>query len=374
VVAWWYPGPDNAVRGVFVRDQARAVARDTDVTVLAFEPARDLGRAPFAISDGEEDGLRTVRIRHAPLPGLAAAAAYLPGAAAAALRLVGTGPRPDVVHAHVYMAGLIASPLARAWRAPLVLSEHYSGFQLGTLGTAGRAAARAAMAAADTICPPSESLRRALEPLAPRGRFRVVPNPVDTDRFRPPVAREPGERLLFVGNLEEVKGVATLLEAAAILRTRRPGITLDLIGGGDRRREFEALADGLGLGGAARFRGPLERGEVAEAMRAADVLLAPSRTETFGLAVAEALASGLPVVAARAGALSELVGPADGALVPAGDPGALADAAGRMLDGAAGRDPAAMARAARDRFSPGAVADAWSAVYDEATARSRRGT
>ena len=112
-----------------------------------------------------------------------------------------------------------------------------------------------------------------------------------------------------------------------------------------------------------RFRGSVERAELAELRAAARVELVPTRAaETFGLAAAEAMAAGLPVLASRTGALPELL-PHDRLVAP-GDPAALATAL------TAGDDPAAAAAAGlatvRERCAPTAVAERLRAIYDGA--------
>jgi glycosyltransferase involved in cell wall biosynthesis len=369
VVAWWYPTPDDPVPGAFVREQARLVAADHDVTVLAFQ--RGEGRPGVRIADGEEDGLRVLRVVHAA-PGPLAPAAYVPGALAAVRR---ARLRPDLVHAHVFMGGAIGALIARR-RVPLVVSEHYSGFQLGTLSAIERAVARTAFRAAAVVAPVSEALAAAVRPYAPAGRVRVVPNVVDTATFAPAPsgARSEAPRILYVGNMEDVKGVAHLLRAFAELRRKRPDVTLELIGDGTRRAEYEALAATLRLD--ARFAGRVAKADVARAMRQADLLAVPSATETFGLVAAEALACALPVVASRVGALPEIVTAEAGVLVAPADPAALAaglDDALERRDALAGEAAAARIRA---RFGPDAVGAAWRAVYDDAlaSAGSRPGT
>jgi glycosyltransferase involved in cell wall biosynthesis len=363
VVAGWYPSPEAPIDGVFVREHARAAALRHEVVVLAIRAAS--GPGPLVIrTDGVEDGLRTVRIRHRALPGPTAGALYVPAARRALRGLEAEGFRPDVIHGHVYAAGLLGVLLARRRGIPVVISEHFSGFQLGTVSRAQGAMARAAFRGAAVVCPVSESLRAALAPYAPHTRMRVVPNVVDTELFapseRPAIGEGEDVTLLCVGLLDEIKGVGTLLRALAMARERGGRLRLDLVGGGPRRPDYERLADELGLRAAVAFHGPLPKAEVAARMRTADVLVAPSLTETFGVVVAEALASGLPVVATRVGALPELVGDRAGRLVAPGDPAALADA---LL--APPPRSAAVADEMRRRFSRDAIAEAWSAVYEE---------
>jgi glycosyltransferase involved in cell wall biosynthesis len=95
----------------------------------------------------------------------------------------------------------------------------------------------------------------------------------------------------------------------------------------------------------------------------------PSRTETFGTVVAEALACGLPVVCSRVGALPELVDAAVGRLVAPGDTDGLAHALSQTLAERGRRDNAAVSVAARARFGRNAIADRWTWVYAEAMAQ-----
>jgi glycosyltransferase involved in cell wall biosynthesis len=95
--------------------------------------------------------------------------------------------------------------------------------------------------------------------------------------------------------------------------------------------------EGGGAGAEVRFTGSVDAAQLAQLRAAASMAIVPSRTaETFGLAAAEAMAAGVPVVASRVGALPELVGDA-GVLVPAGDPTALAAALTQADAGAAER-------------------------------------
>jgi glycosyltransferase involved in cell wall biosynthesis len=353
---------------VFVREQARAVARHHDVVVLVVEAARNAGR-PVALVDGFEDGVRVVRVRHRPLRGIPGGLLYVPAALLAARRLRQGGFAPDVVHGHVYAAGLLADILGAALRRPVVITEHFSAFQLGTLGAPARMVARAAFRGATVVAPVSERLRETLRPLAPRARYRVVPNVVDTALFHPPDRPPAHGRLLFVGLLDEVKGLPLALRALAALG--RPGVGLDVVGSGPRRAEYEALAAGLRLQRQVAFHGVQEKPAIAGMMRAAGALVIPSVTETFSVVAIEAMASGLPVVATSVGALPELIDDRSGRLVGPGDVDDMARALAEVLDGRAAYDGAAIARRAHERYGVDAVARRWGVVYEEAVSLRR---
>ena len=188
--------------------------------------------------------------------------------------------------------------------------------------------------------------------------------------FRPPEAAPRHGPLLFVGLLDEVKGLPLALRALAALG--RPDVVLDVVGGGPRRAEYEALAATLGIERQVTFHGALDKPAVAALMRDAGALVVPSVTETFSVVAIEAMASGLPVVATRVGALPELVDDASGLLVEPGDADGMARALASVLDGRGRYDGAALARRARERYGVAAIARRWEAVYEEAVSLRRR--
>jgi alpha-1,6-mannosyltransferase len=152
------------------------------------------------------------------------------------------------------------------------------------------------------------------------------------------------------------KGVDVAVDAC-----RLAGVTLVVAGDGPARQALQARAESRPRPAEVRFLGRVEEAELARLRAGAAVALAPSRSaETFGLAAAEAMAAGVPVVASRVGALSELV-PEEGLVAP-DDPIALAEAIERLW-----RDEAAAARARRRialACSPETIATRLGAIYD----------
>ena len=377
VIAGWYPSEDDPVNGVFVREQALAVALQHDVSVVADDPSPARGLAPFRLIERDEDGLRTIRVIHRR-PGMRwlGSLTFLLGVLAAVWRLARRGERPDVLHAHVYAAGLSAVAAGRLVGAPVVITEHLSLFRLGAVNGLDRIVARLAFAGADLVSPVSDELAGHLVRAGYRPRrMEVVPNVVDTHRFHPgdPEGAPAGRRLLSVGRLSQVKGTDVLLEAMAVIHPARPDVTLEIIGDGPDRAAYEARARELGLGDAVAFRGNRPPDEVAAAMRSADLLLLPSRTENLPCVAIEAAASGLRVIASDVGGTSEVVSPDVGLLVPAEDPATLAAATLEALDhGADAYDGGAAARLAGERFGAEAVARRWMQLYRTLPRRRRR--
>lgn len=176
----------------------------------------------------------------------------------------------------------------------------------------------------------------------------LTPGGVDTERFRPSAARAPRPTLLFSGAIAEPrKGVATLLEAVAILADSIPDLELWLSGPGDPSRLLASAPS------AARQRTTvLPLGAPADQparYSAAWATVAPSHNEAFGLVLVESLACGTPVVAGDHAALPELVEPATGTVAPHDDPVALAEACGRVLELSRAADTRDACRAASMR-------------------------
>ncbi len=208
----------------------------------------------------------------------------------------------------------------------------------------------------------------------PAGRGTVVLNGVDTKPFATPLDRaavrarmglDPGARVAgVVGRLEERKGHRYFLEAMRELKTRDPGARGLIVGEGKEKAALLAQSEALGLGDTVRILGFWP--DLAEALCALDVFVLPSLMEGHPLAVLEAMAAGKPVVATDVGGNGEAVeAGSTGLLVPAADPGALADAIGTLLaDPERARAMGAAGRASLDRrFSLAAAVAANEETY-----------
>ncbi|MCL2455008.1 MAG: glycosyltransferase family 4 protein [Micrococcales bacterium] len=201
------------------------------------------------------------------------------------------------------------------------------------------------------------------------GQVAVIPLGIDPTELTPdPDAAPATDRVVvgYAGRFEEAKGLRVLLDAVR----DEPRLELVLAGGGTLADEVAAASEATD--GRIRSVGALDVDALPGFYRGLTVLAVPSLTtpawvEQFGRVVAEAMACGVPVVAARSGALPDVVADA-GVLVDEGDPAALREA---LL--AVGSDPALWSRlrtaglARAERFTWGAVADAYLELYERVT-------
>jgi len=363
----WYPSPTRPFLATFHREHARATALYHELVVLDAPREHTEGVRGRQVEDVMEDGIRIVRLRYGRAPVPRTTMARYIGAVIATYRgLVRSGFRPDVIHGHLYFIALPAVILGRLFRVPVVITENAECFATG-LSRADRLEARFALGMADRVLPVSRSLRVLMERQGVRARYEEIPNAVDTKVFYPDAvagARGDGPyRLLTVARMMPVKGVANLLRSLAVLRRVRSDVTLDIVGDGAHRAEYEALAGSLGLGRDVRFLGFQPREAVAELMRAAHGFVLASLTENCPCVLLEAMASGLPIVATDVGGVREFVPEHMGAFAPREDPEALAGTIAAMLARLPSFDPAEMASYARGRFSLEAVGAQVDRVY-----------
>jgi glycosyltransferase involved in cell wall biosynthesis len=120
---------------------------------------------------------------------------------------------------------------------------------------------------------------------------------------------EERHRIISVGSLKRVKGHDVLIEAFRDVVDTYPSATLQIVGDGPLRSEYEALIDQKGLAERVELMGWCSPEEVRKRLRKASLFVFPSRHEGFGLALVEAMAVGLPVVASDTGGIPEVVGP-----------------------------------------------------------------
>jgi glycosyltransferase involved in cell wall biosynthesis len=216
---------------------------------------------------------------------------------------------------------------------------------------------------------PSESSKRdaAADFRADPAKMQVIPLGVD-DCFVPPTEpRVPGRLVAMASADAPMKGIATLLEAFAKLRTERE-LELLLVTRPTPGGRTEQLIDELGIGEHVRFVCGISDAELVDVMGSAEIACVPSLYEGFSLPTAELMACGTPLVVSRTGAIPEVVGP-DGLcadLVTPGDVGELTRTIADLLDDPERR--ARMGRAGRERaqelFSWRAVAKATAAAYE----------
>jgi D-inositol-3-phosphate glycosyltransferase len=391
-------GRDSGGMNVYVRELARELGRrGIEVDVFTRWRERD---DPQIQSLGEN--ARVIHIPSGPMgywPKMDVYEHLDEFTAKVAEYVAGEGLSYDLIHSHYWLSAEVARALAPRWQVPRIQMFH-------TLGLVKRevmdedidgesdvrvAIERRAVRESAAVTAASEIEVGELLDLygADPARLHIIPCGVDPDVFRPmrqmdareALGRDQCERIvLFVGRIEQIKGIDVLLRALGLLFFRRPEFRNDLcllvVGGAldpnddspetEKVEELRRLVHQHRMEANVSFVGSLDQQRLALFYAAADVCAVPSLTESFGLVALEAMACGTPVVGTRVGGLQMLIEHGEsGLLVPAGDYQALAEAIAEILSDH--RLRMHLAHGARDRaehFTWRSVGDKVEALYE----------
>lgn len=232
--------------------------------------------------------------------------------------------RPDIVHVVLLQAQLVVTLRKRPGTRFLLTNVGGDWARTAPRGRLIELAERWAGRRFDRVVAISEAVRTFLvsEYRFPESKVTCIPLGWRGDPRPPSTAPRP-PTVVCVAALRPEKGHDVLLSAFAQVHRAVPDARLQLVGDGAMREALQAQAAAAGIGGCVEFLGSVP--DVWDHLATADVFALASRSEAFGIAIAEAMAAGLPVVAPAVGAISELVQPGvTGELFPAGDATALA--------------------------------------------------
>jgi glycosyltransferase involved in cell wall biosynthesis len=284
----------------------------------------------------------------------------------------------DILHTHEYKSDLFGLLAARAAGIPAVATAH--GWTRNSLRAVAYEHLEARLLRRfDRVLVSSRFMVEDLNRIGiPPERIIHIPNAVDTDRFAQSdmTRREARQNWNIpekdpvvgtIGRLTKEKGHRTLLEAFVEVRRRIPGVRLVLLGSGEEERALRGLARKLGTGNAIQWISTCPQDRIPVFLKCLDVFVLPSLRENQPLALLEAMAAGIPVVATDVGGVGEIIGDCEeGLLVSPGDRSALAEALVRALG--SGESSLWVERAVHrvlDRFSLGRFAQDMGRVYSD---------
>jgi D-inositol-3-phosphate glycosyltransferase len=296
------------------------------------------------------------------------------------------GP-PSAIHANYWLSGLAGHELKHAFEIPLLSTfhtlEHVKAATFAAESPERAAAELRIMGCSDAILASCDVEAEQIIRLygADPARVHVVPLGVEHAIFAPghrPQARralgfeERAPLLVYVGRLQKLKGVDLALETQIELRRRGHVTHLAIVGGPsgtDGLATLESLhrrVESAGVVDAVSFVAPQSHELLSTWLRAADAVLVPSRSESFGLVALEASACGTPVVASRVGGLTTLVDPGEtGLLVDSRSPAEWADAVEWVLDDERATTLSTSAVLRAKRYSWRAAGEAFAALASD---------
>lgn len=261
---------------------------------------------------------------------------------------VATYEKLDVVHAHYAIPHALSAMLARQMLEEscsevkcfrLATTLHGTDITVVGADSSMHGAVRLAINKSDGVTAVSEYLKRETVKLFdPKREVEVIPNFVDTELFyRMPRAREIREKLglgsekvcIHISNFRPVKRIRDVLKTFYVIANKIPA-TLLLVGDGPERSEAEVWVRENGIADHVRFLGKID--DIVPLLSVSDLMLMPSKGESFGLAALEAMACGVPVIVTNMGGFPEFIGNGKhGYLVELGNVGQMSEKALELL-------------------------------------------
>jgi D-inositol-3-phosphate glycosyltransferase len=349
-------GKKTGGMNVYVRDFSRELARQ-GITVDVFTRSQD-DCVPMVNHDLGENG-RVIHIPagpEKPIP-VGEVENYLDEFAQNVLQFAQDEDiHYDLIHSHYWLSGLVAEKLRDVWHTPIVHMFHTLGHMKNRIAQSENQRAPQSridgesrvLRTADRIIAATPAEQAQLNWLygADLDKVSIIPPGVDLERFTPIDKKEAkthvgipcgDKNILFVGRIEPLKGIDTMLQAMALIQKRYPeavkNTCMAIVGGDpwsdDLDEEMARLQDlrqELDIHDLVTFLGSKDQDILPNYYAAAEVVVMPSHYESFGMVALEAMAMGTPVIASEVGGLAFLVKDGrNGFHVPSRDPEALAE-------------------------------------------------
>ncbi|MGH4140118.1 glycosyltransferase [Clostridium sp.] len=326
IISRGFPTNKYKMNGIFEFDQAKALAKAGSKVVFAAIDMRSIRRwRKWGMERHEIDGVNVYVIN---IPG-----GRLPKAILYKITSIGLSilykvilkevGKPDILHAHFTDLGYAAVKLKQQINVPLVITEHSSLINKPVIEKQLLSIAKVAYEQADAVIAVSPALANGI-----RDKFNkkvlYVPNIVDTDLFTCAIRGE-GETFNFVsiGNLNYGKRMDLTIESFYTAFHDLPLVTLTIFGEGEERAKLEGIIKRHSLENRVVLMGMCSREVITEKLKSTDCFVLASRSETFGVAYIEALASGVPVIATKCGGPEVFIHEKNGCMIPVDDFNAL---------------------------------------------------
>lgn len=360
VVSTWYPTHDAPFRTPFITRHVRAIARDHDVHVVHVQL---LDGSP--VTQETYDGVAVTRVGFDPRKPLTTVKALV--------EIRKWARFSDVVHTMAFSSALIAAPVVG--RTPWVHTEHWNGvlFPEHVNQLWERTAwLRHVLRLPRVVTGVSTLMTRKLEEFARPGATLLIGNVVDHARQVTPLPDDGALRLIAVGAATEHKGALLAVDTVAWLREQGYDASLVWDGDGPLRERAQERAGELGIRDHVDFRGFRNTEQLWQDLAESTVFVLPSKSETFCVAAAEALAAGRPVIMGDRGGQGDFITERNGRMVSERTPEAFGRAVQDLNQDPGKTSPDEMARDIRARYGSDAVSDQLNELYGRAQGGRRR--
>ena len=363
-----FPTNKYKMNGIFEFDQAKALAKAGCKVVFAAIDVRSIRRwRKWGLERHQIDGVNVyvINIPGGRLPKVILHKVTSIGLSILYKLILKELGKPDVLHAHFTDVGYVALTLKQQINVPLVITEHSSLINKPVIEKQLLSTATVVYEQADAVIAVSPALANGI-----KDKFNIkplyVPNIVDTNIFTYAI-RPSSSTFDFVstGNLIYGKRMDLTIEAFYIAFRDFSDVTLTIFGEDDERAKIECIIKKYRLENRVKLMGMCSRGVIKEKLNNSDCFVLASRSETFGVAYIEALASGVPVIATKCGGPEVFVHEENGCMIPVDDLDELVSAMKYMYKSSIAFDREKISAEIKLKFSPECVSKKLLEVYKD---------
>lgn len=369
----WYPNKKNLSQGIFIQRHINAISLMNKCCVL-FVTSNTEKKNEIEVKVINEN-LSEVRVYFKkPFSGLFNfmnffyfANGFYRGLKKTKLVL----PKVDIYHHHIFDKKIVVSfLLSKINRQKFVFSEQWSGYYPQDArfnGIINKLISNICISGSNAITTVSQSLASAMQKHLISGNYTVIPNVVNVEEFYPIVRKETKEGKLNALHVSAIndkeKNVSGMLRAVKNVVSKFPDFKLAIIGEHSERMKLENYSIELGLEKNVFFLGYVPSNQLLSYYHQADFFLLFSHFETFSCVLAEALCTGMPVIATNAGGIPEFVNSKNGILVEPANEGELQNAIELMIQNFQKYIPQDLSNSVINYVSPKSVAEKFNFVY-----------
>ena len=384
-VSGWYPTPDKPAFGIFVRRHAEAASLTNRVSVLYVRMISSSEKKLITTESAERNNLFEViisinknKLLFPPFSFILKLFFYCWGLIKGYKIIASQRGKPDLVHANIlYEGGRQALLLKLFYRISYLCTEQWTGYlpQDGTYrGIFKKLISKLAASQAKFILPITNLLARAMQLKRLKGNYRIIPNVVNTNIFRPSSATSIKEKqFIHISSLDErQKNFAGILDGFKMFCGMRTDFRLLVAGGGENIPSVKQMAEQRGIpSDKIYFAGHLNEDELVEALHKSMALILFSNYETQGCVVLESLACGTPVIASNLEVIREMVREDCGMLVEPGDAKMLSEAMNNLVEHYEKYSPEKLHGYMKENYSYEKINEMLNEIYKEATEKKK---
>lgn len=321
IPSWYYSNNTSAINGIFFKEFAEALAKaGHETAILYFEieskiKKKNKGYNHCIVNNVQE--FRYIQRNYTPKSSNGVELQKLLKTEYMSKMIELEFGKPDVIHLESSVMINITNKLKRKWNIPVIYTEHLSNLLSDNPGSFYKTRFEEATKTAD-VCVAISSVYEKKMKLYDYKHLVRIPNGLDSGMLK--LSEEPMEFVVkAMGSLRKIKRYDSLIRAFAKFAENKEDVYLEIAGEGGERAALEKLIDSLNMRERVKLIGEVSRQNIPDFYNNTSVFVCSSLTETFSVVTAEALCSGIPVIATRCGGPEDMIDESNGILIDAND-------------------------------------------------------